>query len=104
MVLSVGELSSRKNQKIIIEALGMLDRKEQYVFVICGRAVVNSTIEEELKETASKLGVRSLLAGHRLDIPEINACADVAVIPSVREGFGNDGSGGTCIRCTCCGI
>lgn len=61
MVLSVGELSSRKNQKIIIEALGMLDRKEQYVFVICGRAVVNSTIEEELKETASKLGVRILL-------------------------------------------
>lgn len=91
MVLSVGELSSRKNQKIIIEALGMLDRKERYVFVICGRAVVNSTIEEELKETASKLGVRIFLAGHRLDIPEINACADVAVIPSVREGFGMTG-------------
>ena len=64
---------------------------EQYVFVICGRAVVNSTIEEELKETASKLGVRIFLAGHRLDIPEINACADVAVIPSVREGFGMTG-------------
>lgn len=61
------------------------------VFVICGTAVVNSTIEEELKETASKLGVRIFLAGHRLDIPEINACADVAVIPSVREGFGMTG-------------
>ena len=54
MVLAVGELSSRKNQKIIIE-------------------------------------VRIFLAGHRLDIPEINACADVAVIPSVREGFGMTG-------------
>lgn len=91
MILAVGELSSRKNQKIIIEALGTLDRKEQYIFVICGTAVVNSTIEEELKETASKLGVRIFLAGHRLDIPEINACADVAVIPSVREGFGMTG-------------
>ena len=91
MVLAVGELSSRKNQKIIIEALGTLDRKEQYVFVICGTAVVNSTIEEELKRKASKLGVRIFLAGHRLDIPEINACADVAVIPSVREGFGMTG-------------
>ena len=91
MVLAVGELSSRKNQKIIIEALGTLDRKEQYIFVICGTAVVNSTIEEELKETASRLGVRIFLAGHRLDIPEINACADVAVIPSVREGFGMTG-------------
>lgn len=91
MILAVGELSSRKNQKIIIEALGTLDRKEQYIFVICGTAVVNSTIEEELKETASRLGVRIFLAGHRLDIPEINACADVAVIPSVREGFGMTG-------------
>ena len=91
MILAVGELSSRKNQKIIIEALGTLDRKEQYIFVICGTAVVNSTIEAELKETASKLGVRIFLAGHRLDIPEINACADVAVIPSVREGFGMTG-------------
>ena len=91
MILAVSELSSRKNQKIIIEALGTLDRKEQYIFVICGTAVVNSTIEEELKETASKLGVRIFLAGHRLDIPEINACADVAVIPSVREGFGMTG-------------
>ena len=91
MVLSVGELSSRKNQKIIVDALGMLDRKEQYVFVICGTAVVNSTIEEELKRKASKLGVRIFLAGHRLDIPEINHCADVAVIPSIREGFGMTG-------------
>lgn len=73
MVLAVGELSSRKNQKIIIEALGTLDRKEQYIFVICGTAVVNSTIEEELKETASRLGVRIFLAGHRLDIPEMSS-------------------------------
>lgn len=91
MVLSVGELSPRKNQKIIIEALSMLDKKEQYVFVICGRTVINSTIEEELKQTASKLGVRIFLAGHRLDIPEINACTDIAVIPSIREGFGMAG-------------
>ena len=31
------------------------------------------------------------LAARGLDIPEINACADVAVIPSVREGFGMTG-------------
>ena len=84
MILAVGELSSRKNQKIIIEALGTLDRKEQYIFVICGTAVVNSTIEEELKETASKLGVRIFLAGHRLDIPEISL---VAILDADKEGF-----------------
>lgn len=91
MILSVGELSSRKNQKIIIKALGMLDDKEQYVFVICGTAVVNSTIEKELKQAAVERGVRIFLAGHRLDIAEVNACADVAVIPSIREGFGMTG-------------
>lgn len=91
MVLSVGELSTRKNQQIIIKALSLLENKNQYVFVICGRSVVSSTMDKELEELACKLGVRIFLAGHRLDIPEINACADVAVIPSIREGFGMTG-------------
>lgn len=91
MILSVGELSYRKNQQIIIKALNLLENKKQCIFVICGTAVVNSTIEEDLKRLSKNLQVRILLLGHRLDIPEINACADIAVIPSIREGFGMTG-------------
>lgn len=91
MVLAVGELSARKNQQIIVKAIALLPHKERYVYVVCGRAVVNSAVEEELRRLGRDLGVRVQLLGHRLDIPEINACADVAVIPSLREGFGMTG-------------
>lgn len=91
MVLAVGELSARKNHQIIIKALALLPDKERYVFVICGRALADSTIKTNLRELAEKLKVRICLPGHRLDIPEINTCADIAVIPSLREGFGMAG-------------
>lgn len=91
MVLAVGELSDRKNHQIIIKALGKIDDKNKYIFVICGRSVVNSGMESRLTNLADENGVRLVLAGHRLDIPEMNACADIAVIPSLREGMGMSG-------------
>lgn len=91
MVLAVGELSSRKNQQVIIRALGLLPDKEKYVLVVCGRAVVHSKVEQDLRTLADEMGVRICLLGHRSDIPEMNKCADVAVIPSLREGLGMAG-------------
>lgn len=91
MILTVGELSERKNQQIIIKAIGKLEHKEKYVLVICGHAIVNSSIESDLKNLAKELCVEIRMLGHRLDIPEINACADIAVIASLREGFGMAG-------------
>lgn len=91
LVLAVGELSERKNQKIIIKALSMLPDKNKYVFFICGRAVVDSTLDKQLEKLAERLNVRVKLLGHRSDIPQINACADIAVLPSLREGLGMAG-------------
>ena len=91
MILGVGELSDRKNHQIIIKALSKIEEKDKYVFVLCGRSVVNSGMEEYLKQLAEQSGVRLILAGHRHDIPELNHCADIAVIPSVREGLGMAG-------------
>ena len=82
VILAVGELSERKNQQIIIKALSILPDREKYIFLICGRAVVNSTLDKQLKQMAKKMGVRIELLGHRSDIPQINACADIAVLPS----------------------
>lgn len=91
MILTVGELSARKNQQIIIRAIGKLKNKDRFVLVICGRAIADSTIENNLKNLAKELGVNISMLGHRLDIPEINTCADIAVIASLREGFGMAG-------------
>lgn len=91
VILAVGELSERKNQQIIIKALSNLPDRGKYIFLICGRAVVNSTLDKQLKQMAKKMGVRMELLGHRSDIPQINACADMAVLPSLREGLGMAG-------------
>lgn len=88
MILSVGELSDRKNHQIIIKAIATLPDKERYVYVICGREVVNSGVKEQLISLGKETGVKLILPGHRLDIPEINRCADIAAIPSLREGLG----------------
>lgn len=88
MVLSVGELSARKNHRVVIEALSLLPDKDRYQYIVCGRDVSGTGLEQELSDLAKKLDVRVKFLGHRTDIPEINNCADIAVIPSLREGLG----------------
>ena len=70
-ILEVGELSTRKNHKVIIDALEKL-ADQRYVFLICGKAMSNLGTYDFLKKYA----------------PEINRCADIAVLPSLREGLG----------------
>ena len=86
-ILEVGELSTRKNHKVIIEALSKINDKH-YVFLICGKAMSNSGTYDFLKKYAEEKNVRVIFLGFRKDIPEINRCADIAVLPSLREGLG----------------
>lgn len=87
VVLSVGELSTRKNHQVIVKALAQLE-DARYVYVICGKAMVGQGTADMLKELANQLHVRLILLGFRSDIPEITHCADIAAIPSIREGLG----------------
>lgn len=96
MVLSVGELSARKNHQVIIRALGLLPNKSDYIYVICGRENGSTAITQLLKSTAEEYGVELHLLGHRHDIPEIMHCADLGAIPSVREGLGLAGIQSLC--------
>ena len=87
MILTVGELSRRKNHKVIIEALGESNIPEA-VFAVCGEALTDDDTEQQLVSLASERGVDLRLLGHREDIPEICKCADIGVLPSLREGLG----------------
>lgn len=88
VILSVGELSKRKNHQIIIKALSKLPDKDNFLYIICGRDVTGNGYENTLQRIAEKYGIRIKLMGHRLDIPEMNAISDVAALPSIREGLG----------------
>lgn len=88
MVLAIGELSIRKNHAIIVKALAKLDNKEDYVYAICGREMTAGGTGDEIRRLSEELGVTTIFLGFRHDIPEVIRCADIGVMPSVREGLG----------------
>ena len=87
MILAIGELSERKNHKTVIEAIARSGIPD-CVFAVCGRAITDDNTADELKALAERLNVDLRLLGYRKDIPEICRCADIGVLPSLREGLG----------------
>lgn len=87
VVLAVGELSRRKNHKVVVEAISKIG-DPNLVMVHCGNAMNGDATTEELKVLIERLGVRVNFLGLRKDIPEICQCADIGTISSTREGLG----------------
>ena len=85
LVLSVGELQTRKNHEAIIRAIARLNNSH-VKYMICGRGV----LLEHLQKLAEDLGIRNQVSflGYRMDIPEIMRAADIYAHPSKREGLG----------------
>lgn len=84
VLLSVGELTKRKNHEVVLRALKELnDSSIQYV--LCGKG----DLQEHLQHVAVELGIEKQVhfLGYRLDIPEIYRMADCFVFPSVHEGL-----------------
>ena len=84
VLLSVGELTKRKNQEVVLHALKkMADPSIHYV--LCGRG----DLREHLEQVAAELGLTDQVhfLGYRLDVPEMYRMADCFVFPSVHEGL-----------------
>lgn len=99
LILSVGELSERKNHIIIVKALSLLSNKSKYIYAICGGKIPGDGTSEAILKLANEKGVAVKLLGYRSDIPEIIHCAEIGAIPSIREGLGLAG-----IETLCAGI
>lgn len=84
VILSVGELSRRKNHKVILEAIARLSCPAAHYF-ICGIGPE----EENLRNLAKQLGMEKQLhlLGFRRDIAKLLALADVYAFPSLQEGL-----------------
>ena len=84
MILSVGELISRKNYKTAIDVIAKLNAK-QVRYYICGQGVLRS----EMEEYAKAQGVANCIVflGYRRDIPQLCVCADVFLHTSYQEGL-----------------
>ena len=79
LLISVGELSVRKNHKVVVEALQSLP--DDYWYVIIGKG----QLKERLK--AMDNTGRLKLLGFRTDIVELLHSADLFVFPSLQEGL-----------------
>ena len=78
MLLSVGELSPRKNHGIVIEAIAQLENKN-YKYFICGQGQLKEKYESMIKEFGLEKQV--FLLGYRNDISELCQAADLYIFP-----------------------
>lgn len=85
VLLSVGELQARKNQKVVLEALKELNNQNIYYLVVGQGELMD---EYEIFIDNNSLSNNIKLLGFRTDIPELCKMADCFIHPSVREGLG----------------
>lgn len=84
VLLSVGEVNSNKNHKVVIEALAQLGRKD-IRYVICGMG----PLMNECQQLARSMGLEKqvMFAGYRMDINRFYQAADIFIVSSFREGL-----------------
>lgn len=85
VLLSVGELSSRKNHITPIRALARINNKN-IKYLIAGVGVLENYLKEEIKKL--DLENQVMLLGYRNDIYELCNISDIYIFPSQREGLG----------------
>ncbi len=83
-LLTVGELTPRKNQHVLIEALHLL-KNEKIKLFICGRG----ELESRLKAQSERLNLQNCVQflGYRKNIAELCSASDLFVFTSVQEGL-----------------
>ncbi len=83
ILLSVGELSVRKNHRLVISLLPKLD--DSVYYLICGQGAQ----QKRLVQLALRRGVfeRVRFLGYQEDVREFYAHADIFVLPSLQEGL-----------------
>lgn len=84
IVLSVGELSDRKNHSTVLKAVSTLKNYNIY-YVVCGIGDNKDKLLSLAKE--KNFYGRLKLLGYRTDIVEIMKASDLFVFPSLLEGL-----------------
>lgn len=85
VLISVGELSDRKNQIVVLKALAQMKDPNVY-YIMCGIGVNKQRYIDFAKKQGLENNVR--LLGYRNDVPELYGSADICLFPSRREGLG----------------
>ncbi len=84
ILISVGELNSNKNNKIIIEALKAINSLKLH-YILCGEGNKRKELEENVLKYGLQKDVHFL--GYRNDVKELYIASDIFVMSSYREGL-----------------
>ena len=87
VLTNVGRQDYQKGQRYLLEAMAILvSTRPHLVLLVAGRS---GDVSGELERLCDELGLqgRVLFLGHREDVPEILAAADLFVFPSFYEGL-----------------
>jgi len=85
-LLSVGELSDRKNHVVVIEAMKhLVQNYPQLKYFICGQGEKKQELQQLIRKYHLEDHVK--LLGFRTDVAELCQAADVFVFPSKQEGL-----------------
>jgi glycosyltransferase involved in cell wall biosynthesis len=84
-IVTAAQLNDNKNQKVVIEAIAALGKKDIY-YSICGEGPNEGMLRRLIEEKGLTKQVRIL--GYRTDMEEILSTADCFAFPSYREGLG----------------
>lgn len=84
VVVSVGELTERKNHEVMIRAMDRF-RQEPVVYLICGTGPLEKKLHDMVKEMHLEEKVR--FAGYCEQIPDVLRQSDLFAFPSKQEGL-----------------
>lgn len=84
VMISVGELNTNKNHRVIISAMKK-QRNDKIHYVLCGTGKELSSLRQQAEQAGLRNHVHFL--GFRKDVRELYCMADCFVMPSLREGL-----------------
>lgn len=86
IIISVGELTKRKNHQVIIKAMKeVIKERPDIVYVICGSGELRGSLERLVSKLELESNVKFL--GYRTNIKEILSISDCFIFPSLQEGL-----------------
>ena len=88
MLLSVGELSKRKNHEVVIKSINKLNRERRIdtvKYFVAGDGDLQEYLSNLIED--SHLQDKVFLLGYRTDVNMLTKAADVFVLPSRQEGL-----------------
>lgn len=84
LLFSVGELSDRKNHKVVIQALAQMNRQDIY-YVVCGSGGRKTYLSQLINELGLQKNVK--LLGYQENLNRYYNAADLYLFPSYQEGL-----------------